>query len=118
VHGVVIINDRIAEQYFPNEDTIGKQFRPGPADLGRSWLTIVGVVGSIREAGIDKPAVLAFYLSQSQISLPIVYVFLKSDGAPMALLPDVRRIVRRVHHGIPIYSAREMSAIIRDSAAR
>src|SRR5258708_1590731 len=47
--GVVIINDRIAEQYFPNEDPIGKRIRPGP-EAQQPWVTIVGLVGSIREA--------------------------------------------------------------------
>jgi hypothetical protein len=36
----------------------------GPADSRQPWLTIVGVVGSIREAGIDKPAVPEYYRSK------------------------------------------------------
>jgi predicted permease len=114
--GVAIINNQIAERYFPNENPIGKHIRPGPADSQQPWLTIVGVVGSIREAGIDKAPVAAYYQSQTQNPLSTLYIVLKTGGAPMALMPDVRRAVRAVHKSIPIYSAREMSAIIRDSA--
>jgi hypothetical protein len=53
--GVAIISYRTAEEYFGNENPIGKHIRPGPANSPGPRLTVVGVVGSIREAGIDKP---------------------------------------------------------------
>jgi putative ABC transport system permease protein len=113
---VVVIGDQLAEQYFPNEDPIGKRIKRGGPDSRDAWATIVGVVGSIREAGMDTPAGPAFYLSQTQQPLSFMYLVLKTSGDPTAVLPGLRRAVEGVHSGIPIYRVREMEDIVRDSA--
>ena len=79
---VVIINDQLADQYFPNEDPLGKRIKKGPPSSNAEWLTIVGVVGSIREAGMDKPAVPAFYVSQTQNPMSFLYLAMRTNGDP------------------------------------
>jgi putative ABC transport system permease protein len=113
---VVIINDQLAEQYFPSEDVLGKRIKRGPPSSSAEWHTIVGVVGSIREAGMDKPAVPAFYVSQTQNPMSFLYAALRTAGEPMAVLPGARQAVRNVDRAIPIYRVRAMKDIVRDSA--
>lgn len=113
---VAVIGDQLAELYFPNEDPIGKRIKRGGPDSRDEWAVVVGVVGSIREAGMDKPAVPAYYISQTQQPLSFMYLVLKTDGNATAVLPDVRRVVDGVQAGIPIYRVREMDDIVRDSA--
>jgi putative ABC transport system permease protein len=113
---VVIINDQLAEQYFPNEDALGKRIKRGPPSGNAEWHTIVGIVGSIREAGMDKPAVPAFYVSQTQNPMSFLYLAVRTGGDPMAVLPGVRQAVRNVDRAIPIYRVRKMDDIVRDSA--
>jgi putative ABC transport system permease protein len=114
---VVIINDQLAEQYFPGEDALGKRIKRGPPSSNAEWHTIVGIVGSIREAGMDKPAVPAFYVSQTQNPMSFLYLALRtSSGDSMAVLPGVRQAVRNVDRAIPVYRVRKMEDIVRDSA--
>ncbi len=113
---VVIINDQLAGQYFPNEDPLGKRIKRGPPSSNAEWLTIVGIVGSIRESGMDKPAVPAFYVSQTQNPMTFLYLALRTEGDPVAVLPGVRQAVHNVNPAIPIYRVRSMSDIVRDSA--
>jgi putative ABC transport system permease protein len=113
---VIIINDQLAEQYFPKEDPLGKRIKKGPPSSNAEWHTIVGVVGSIREAGMDKPAVPAFYVSQTQNPMSFLYLAVRTGGDPMTALPGVRQAVRNVDRAIPIYRVRAMADIVRDSA--
>ena len=48
----VIINETMAELYWPNEDPLGKRMRI----IFSPWLTVVGVVGDVRHTGLEYPA--------------------------------------------------------------
>jgi len=64
--GVVMINQKMARRYWPDEDPVGKRLEPHfPAakvpwrpESGNKWLTIVGVVGDVEEGGLndEQPA--------------------------------------------------------------
>jgi putative ABC transport system permease protein len=60
---VVIINEAMKRQFWPKEDPIGKRVS---GDNGETWVTIVGVVGDVREFGLDHPIAPEFYVPQSE----------------------------------------------------
>jgi putative ABC transport system permease protein len=72
--GVVVINETMARRFWPREDPIGKQIRlkfpeakaPWRPEASPSWLTVVGVVGDVRDAGRDPEAVPEVYMSYRQ----------------------------------------------------
>ena len=51
----VLINQGFAQRFWPGSDPIGKRFKVGPRDRAH-WQTIVGVVGDVRQIGLDSPA--------------------------------------------------------------
>src|SRR5438045_5261898 len=51
--GVVIINDALAKKYWPNEDALGKRITFDDPRKNPKWVTIVGIVRSIRHRGLD-----------------------------------------------------------------
>jgi len=84
---VVVVNRAFAERYFPNDDPIGKrvaltgevlQFTP----LSGDWRTIVGVVGTTQDGGLDKPArAVMFFPFAQELSFAGSFV-VRSDSDP------------------------------------
>ena len=68
---VVLINEAAKRQLWPNEDPIGKRIS---ADGGQHWAQIVGVVGDVREFGLDHPPTPEFYAPQAQNAQPATLI--------------------------------------------
>jgi predicted lysophospholipase L1 biosynthesis ABC-type transport system permease subunit len=94
--GVAIVSEAAARQLWPNEDAIGKRVsletRPTPAD----WLTVVGVAGDIRQAGVMRPVVPAVYQPYAQVRRRgflsrMVFVVQADDGADTAAVVQMMR---------------------------
>src|SRR5580692_6979622 len=60
---VVLINEEAKRRFWPNEDPIGKR---ASGDGGEHWATIVGIVGDVREFGLDHAPSPEFYGPQAQ----------------------------------------------------
>ena len=61
----VVINDTMAARYWPGEDAIGRQFIMGTDD--KPWLTIVGIVGTVRHNAVVEEARAEMYLAHAQL---------------------------------------------------
>jgi putative ABC transport system permease protein len=64
---VVVINETAQRKFWPDEDALGKRVS---GDGGEHWVTIVGVVGDVREFGLDKAPAPEAYASQAQSPQP------------------------------------------------
>jgi putative ABC transport system permease protein len=64
---VAIINETMARQYWPGENVLGRRFKLGDPDEDTPWIEIVGIVGDVRQMGIDEPVKAEMYLSYQQI---------------------------------------------------
>ena len=53
---VALTNQRVAERYFPGENPVGKQIDYGTQPKKDGRMTIVGVVGNVRDAGFTARA--------------------------------------------------------------
>ena len=60
-----IINNDLARTYFPNEDPIGKRIT---FDDGESWISIVGVIGDVKQLGLDSSAKPEVYFPYLQVA--------------------------------------------------
>jgi predicted permease len=64
---VVLINEAAKRQFWPHEDPVGKRVK-GENDA--KWATIVGVVGDVRDFGLERPAPPEFYVPQGEAASP------------------------------------------------
>ncbi len=104
---VVIINQMLADTFFPGEDPIGKRiawtgeilkFSPISGD----WRTIVGVVGNTQDGGQDaKPRPVMFMPFAQELAMAAVLV-IRTDSNASALAAVATRVVRRVAPTAPI----------------
>jgi predicted permease len=116
---VVIVDERLAREYWPNESAIGKRLRTGPISSGSTnWMTIVGVVGRVKQYGLDDDGRIAIYVSQTQAAARSVYVAIRTTGDPASIVPAVRAAVREFDPDLPIYRVKAMEARVAESLAR
>jgi putative ABC transport system permease protein len=104
---VVIINQTLANKFFPGEDPIGKRiaftgevlkFTPFSGD----WRTIVGVVGNTQDGGLDaEPGNVVFAPFAQELTI-FAGLVVRADSNVAALAGAVTRIVRNIAPGVPI----------------
>jgi putative ABC transport system permease protein len=112
---VVIINQALAQRYWPNENPLGKRIRvpfTGPA-----WSTIVGVVGDLHHRGLDQPVKPEFYLPLAQVPYSSMILAVRSGQDPLSLANAVRREVQAIDATLPLAHVRTLDQVISDSIA-
>jgi len=110
---VVIINQALAKQYFPDEDPVGKQLSylsdpPTPME-------IVGVVENIREGPLDKPIPPVMYIPFNQSADNYFGVVVRTSHAEQSLLPALVGVIHQIDPGIVTSDTVTMSDRINDS---
>ena len=113
---VAIINETMARQFFPNEDPIGKRINitNGPD----TWRQIIGVVGDIKQYGVDKATSAQSYEPFAQVPFSSLNVVIRTKGSPAALLGALRPAVYAVDKDQPVGTIRPLEEIVADSISR
>jgi putative ABC transport system permease protein len=113
---VAIINETMARQFFPNEDPIGKRINitNGPD----TWREIVGIVGDIKQYGVDKATSAQSYEPFAQVPFSSLNLVVRSTGSPAAMLGSLRPAVYAVDKDQPVGTIRPLEEIMADSIAR
>jgi putative ABC transport system permease protein len=109
---VGIINDRLGQQFFPDQDPIGQRYRD--AYDGR-WRTIVGVVGSFRSKRPTNPPAPGVYAPHAQHPISLMCVVVCASGDPIKLANAVRGAVRSLDRDVPVLSMRTMRQVVGNS---
>lgn len=111
---VVLVNESFARKYSSYRDPVGRQFR---TSRGQDW-KIIGIVGDVRDDGLDVPALPHIYFSIYQRSGADLAVFLRSRSDTGTLRDAVTRTVRRIDAELPVYGTRTMEELMSASMAR
>jgi len=117
---VVVIDDAMAAQLWPHEDPLGKRIHFGGIDANASvpWLTVVGVVGRVKQYALDGDSRIALYLAHTQSAARGMNVVVRTTGEPAALASAVRRELRVLDPDLPVYNVRTMTERVDESLAR
>ncbi|HSL72420.1 MAG TPA: FtsX-like permease family protein, partial [Longimicrobiales bacterium] len=104
---VVIINETLANKFFPNEDPVGKRIAwTGDilrfARISDEWRTIVGVVGNTQDGGLDAVPQPVVFMPLTQFVAFGGVVVIRADSNVAALASTATRIVRRIAPTAPI----------------
>jgi putative ABC transport system permease protein len=115
---VIIIDQAMAEQYFPGENPIGKRLGVDPGNDNENFVMseIVGVVARMRFHAIDEMAPLpVIYCSLGQAQRTSLTLFVRSTMASAALERAVRDAVTSIDSSMPVFDARPMSDRVRET---
>jgi predicted permease len=116
---VAIVDERMAQQLWPGADPIGRHIRNGGIDVSSTapWITVVGVVGNIKQDALDLDSRMAVYLAQMQTTPRGINVLVRSPGDPVALTSAVRQAIHEMDPDLPLYDVRTMEQRVDESLA-
>jgi putative ABC transport system permease protein len=118
---VVIINQRFAEKYFPGEEPIGKQMRPGLSltDEDGPMREIVGIVSNVKHQTLRASFTPEMYIPAAQFPLPFFSVVLRTTTSqPTAITASVRNALSQVDPGVPLTGVKLFEEYMAQALAR
>jgi putative ABC transport system permease protein len=113
---VAVIDQELANRYWPNQDPIGKRLAFPPAqDQEPNWIEVVGVVGHTAHSGLDAERKVQLYRPYRQAGTGFLNLAVRTTGDPMRSVGAIRAAVRSVDPNQPIADVKTMQQLM-DSA--
>jgi predicted permease len=112
---VVIIDAKFAQRFWPHDNPIGKHLW---FDDPKKPLTITGVVGAVKQYGLDSESKIALYVPDQQGDYSHLYPVARTSSDPEALTGAIVREIHAVDPSAVIYDIRTMQGRFHDSLAR
>jgi putative ABC transport system permease protein len=107
---VVVVNQSLARRFWPNESAIGKRLTLGEPEEG-GWMTVVGVVGDVKQRSLATESRPQMYGSQAQVGLPEMALLVRTAMDPSALAPAIRGIVATLDPTVPVSDIRSLTRV-------
>jgi putative ABC transport system permease protein len=117
---VVIVTEKFVHDFFPNEEAVGKRIRPGIGtfeDEQTPWREIIGVVGDVRNRGLDTAPPPAYYVPQTQVPFSQLVGVIKTSNDPHALISAVTKEVAAMDQDVPLFAVKTMDEYMSTSVA-
>ena len=115
---VVIVDEFMAQELWPGAEAVGKRIRFGDLKSTAPWQTVVGVVGRVKQYGLEQDGRIAVYLPQTQAPVRAMYVTARAQTSADAIAPAIRQQLREFDANLPIYRQRPMTSLVDASLAR
>jgi len=103
---VAVINQAMADLYWPGQDPVGRFF--AMSDAAKHPITIVGVVKNSRMSQLYGPYDPLFYLPIAQNYSAVQTLHVRSEQAPQTIVHEVQQIVQSLAPAMPVYGVRTM----------
>ncbi len=118
---VVVINDAFARRHFAGDNPLGHRLKLQGQE--RDPLLIVGVVGNVRQLGLDAqppPEVFVPFLQDplSETYQRSMTIVARTKSDPGAIAGPLRAAVTSLDKSLPVYALKPMTEYLRDSLAR
>jgi len=114
---VAIISESCARTMFPNEDPIGRHIQLGGRYDDKEWMTIVGIVGDIRQYGLDQPSNMEAYLPLAQDVTFSYNVAVRTTGDPRLMEQTVRQAFLTADSTQPVFHVQPLEDYVAASVA-
>jgi putative ABC transport system permease protein len=114
VPDVAIVNRSAARHFWGTEDPVGKRFS---VDGGKAWIQIAGVVGDVRQYGLDKHPVDEIYVPLAQSPLLDGILVIKTAAEPMSIARSVIELLYAIDPNQPAARVRSLEQVRAESVA-
>lgn len=112
---VVVINEAMARKYWPGVDPVGRRLRLTAAPYG--WSEVIGIVGDVREVGVDQPAKPMMFVPYHRGARPVMALFVRVDSTSDAMIQSIQKAVWSVDSTRPVFGVRRVDRLVSDSLA-
>jgi putative ABC transport system permease protein len=107
---VGLIDERLARDAFAAETPIGKRFRIDSPEA--RWVEIVGVVGHVRQEGLDSDPRRQVYWPYQQRTQDRMAMVVRTTGDPSSATAPIRAAIHEVDPDQPLYDIRPMQTVL------
>jgi putative ABC transport system permease protein len=116
---VGLINEEMARKYWAGRDAVGGRFRIGSSAM-RPWITVVGIVKSVRHNGVAGVVKEKFYIPHTQWAASVgsannmraMTLVVRTSGRPAVLSAPVRAAIARLDPALPVADVRSMDDVV------
>jgi predicted permease len=115
---VAIIDENMARSYWPNADPVGKRFKQGGANSDAPWLTVVGVVGDVKQYALDASSRVTFYWPHQQAPAGSMYITVRTILDAPSQVAAVTDAARSIDANVTVYDVKTMEQRLSHSLAR
>jgi len=109
----IVVNEAIAQRFFPGGDPIGKRLNVCSLDPKPCWLTIIGVVGNVHQYGLEGAPTLDIYYSEGWPR----YMVIRTAADPAALAQSAIGEVHRFDPNLPVTHVMTLDNLFADSVS-
>ena len=120
---VALVNEALARRFFKDLEPIGARVKPPfPPDL--AWMTIVGVVKDVNQAGVNAPVGSEIYFLVEQSARAVRFtpndmnVVVRTDRTLTELSTPILQTIRSLDPALPIVKLRTMDHVFGDAVSR
>ncbi len=112
---VTLVNEALAKRYFRGADVVGKRITFGRPQDNNPWVTIVGVIGDVKQDGMDKAVEPEVYTPLAQqMQNPMTFV-VRASADVDATVAAARRAVHDVDKDVALTSVATLKDVVQDS---
>ena len=111
---VAVVNVSSARRFWANQDPVGKRIS---TDNGKTWFQIVGVVGDVKQNGLDQDATDEIYFSAAQAPMMDENLVVKTAVEPLSIARSIIELIYQIDPNQPAARIRSLEQVRAESIA-
>ena len=111
----VIVDETLAERFWPNEDPIGKRLQRGGSD---AWRTVVGVISDAKQYSSEKEPPIAVYFPFEQYVARNMFLVIRTTRDPAGMTSAITKEIQALDPEMPVFDVNTMDQRLHDSLSR
>lgn len=117
---VAVVDQTLADQYWPDQDPIGKRIAAGfDGPRGKPhWREIVGVVGHVKQYGLDGKTKVQYYFPQTQSPQNEMFLLVRTPSEQKGMIAAIRNTLDSIDKDQPIYKVTTLEQMVSNSTSQ
>lgn len=114
---VILVSETMGKQLWPEQNPIGHRIRLDNGDPSSPWKTVVGIVGDVKQYGLNTTSPWQFYVPDTQSGSYGMTLVARTDGDPINYASTIRKEILKIDPEQPAYDVATLEEVLGDSIA-